>query len=249
MWIISLPLSVAVSSKKNFRLNINTYRNAHFHVLSNAKVEFTRVVSPLLKLVPKLNSCTLEYVHYPKSRRANDTNNVCSIVDKFFADVLVTCGVLDDDDRTRLTRTTFSPGPIDRDRPRVDVVISSAHVIHERNRNMKAKAVFEVEPDEVQEALSDFFRKKYPQLDTAEKLTFTPVANGSYEIRTTFDFSKVAAISAPGASPKAQAPATADSPPASPKVAPEAAEEELGLPPGRPKRETALFEDFIKAPK
>jgi Holliday junction resolvase RusA-like endonuclease len=43
-----LPLTVPVSSKKNFILNLNNYRNAHFLVLSKAKSNYSEIVAGML---------------------------------------------------------------------------------------------------------------------------------------------------------------------------------------------------------
>lgn len=181
MWTISLPVAVAVSSKKKFNLNLNWYRNAHFQVLNKAKAEFERVVGPLLRGVPKLDRITLEYVHFHGSGTVPDTNNVCTVADKFFADTLVSRGILQDDHPKYLTKTTFRFGGIDRKNPRIEVTISSSYP--ERTRDMKLMTVATLDPADVTAALKDWFIKQIPQAKTTDNITFTPTANGGYEVR------------------------------------------------------------------
>lgn len=123
MWTISLPLRVRVSKKKHFSLNLNQYRNTHFQTLNKAKTRFEQEIKHKLRGVPRLRACTLEYVVYAPSRQLFDTNNICSIVDKFFSDTLVACKVIPDDNYTVVVDSRFRPGGIDRINPRVDVII------------------------------------------------------------------------------------------------------------------------------
>lgn len=125
MWTVRLPLSVPVSSRKQFHLNLNHYRNAHFQVLTKAKKAFDQEVKHLIRGIPRLRNCTLEYVLYTGSRQLCDTNNICTVADKFFADTLVKHGVLEDDNYNLLVDTRFRFGAIDKANPRVEVIIRS----------------------------------------------------------------------------------------------------------------------------
>jgi len=84
---------------KRFALNLNTYRNAHYHVLSDAKINFKNellTTNPeLLKL--KFNKVKITYTIIPNDKRLFDTKNIESIVDKFFCDALVESGIIPDD--------------------------------------------------------------------------------------------------------------------------------------------------------
>src|SRR5690242_17215389 len=107
MWTIPLPLKVRVSKKREFTLNLNQYRNTHFQVLNKAKVIFEGVVGPLLKGIPSLDGCTLEYRLFPSSRQLCDVANVCSVVDKFFSDTLTSQGKLEDDNYTFVPKVVY----------------------------------------------------------------------------------------------------------------------------------------------
>lgn len=193
MWTVHLPLAVAVSRKKNFSLNLNQYRNAHFQVLNKAKVEFTRVVRPLLSGVPRLEQCSLEYVLFNGKGTVPDTNNVCSVVDKFFCDTLVEAGVLPDDGPKYLVGTTFRYGGVDRDAPRVEVTIRSPN--HGRNQEMRETTSITIEPQDVQQALKDFLVKVRPHVKGVESLEFKRADDGSYEVR--FESTSVATSETP----------------------------------------------------
>lgn len=125
MWKITAPLRVKVSKNKYFSLNLNIYRNAHFHVLNNAKIAFSKVVEPQLELVPPLNHATLKYVIYVPTKRRTDISNVCSIVDKFFSDAMVDVGVLPDDSYDYLTKVVYEYGGMDKEYPRVEIFITN----------------------------------------------------------------------------------------------------------------------------
>jgi hypothetical protein len=137
MWTIDLPLRVLVSKNNWFQLNLNGYRNAHFRTLDKAKKLFADLAEPLIRHLPKLGRVHITYTVYMPSNRRYDTANVCSIVDKFFSDVLVSCGKLTDDNSEVLLSTTYVPGGVDRGNPRVEATIELADPA---NDNIKPKA-------------------------------------------------------------------------------------------------------------
>lgn len=123
MWTISLPLRVPVSKKKFFTLNLNQYRNTHYQTLNRAKTLFQDIALEQIRKLPMLGRCSLEYVLYPRNRQLCDVSNVCSVVDKFFADALVSSHRLDDDNYKVVPFVAYRFGAIDRENPRVDVII------------------------------------------------------------------------------------------------------------------------------
>lgn len=116
-------MSVPLSKKSKFILNLNLYRNANFHVLNNAKIAFKEKVTPLLRHIPKLKGCTLEFTLFPGSETKCDVSNVCCIVEKFFNDALVECGKIEDDNYTIVPTSRYNFGEVDKNNPRVEVVI------------------------------------------------------------------------------------------------------------------------------
>lgn len=119
---IDLPITVQVG-RKQYALNLNFYRNAHYAVLNNMKVNFTSLVHEKLVDLPCFKQVDLIYTLYPKTKRLCDVANVCSIVDKFFCDALVKYHKLEDDNYQIVTSVAYQFGAIDPVKPRVTVEI------------------------------------------------------------------------------------------------------------------------------
>lgn len=85
--------------KKKFQLNMNTYRNAHYHELSDAKINFKDqllLTYPELRKI-KAHQLKVSYIIFPHNTGLFDTQNIISVVDKFFLDALVTAETIPDD--------------------------------------------------------------------------------------------------------------------------------------------------------
>lgn len=123
MWVISLPLSLPIG-KKAFYLNLNGYRNAHFHELNKAKVLFKDHVTPLLAGIPKQQAIRLRYDFYAPTMARRDLMNVIAVVDKFFSDVLPEVGIVDDDHTGIIPEVHCHARGLDKANPRVDVTIT-----------------------------------------------------------------------------------------------------------------------------
>jgi hypothetical protein len=123
MYVISVPISVPVSKKKRFYLNLNQYRNAHHFTLSKAKTNYHEIVAPSLRHLPKFGCINLVYTLYTGTEQLCDTSNICSIVDKFFSDVLVTEEKIVDDNRKIVLSAHYRWGGVDKHNPRVEVTI------------------------------------------------------------------------------------------------------------------------------
>lgn len=134
MWTISLPLSVPVSKRKNFSLNLNIYRNAHHMVLNKAKTTFTNQILNQLKRIPQQSLISLTYTVFLPNQRKTDISNIGSVTDKFFSDALVEARVIPDDNYTYLNQVSFLFGGVDRVNPRVDVTIKP---VIEKETNMR----------------------------------------------------------------------------------------------------------------
>ena len=118
----SVPLKVRASGKKNFIMNLNNYRNAHYFTLNNAKKHFHELID-----IPVFAASIIkiDYGIYPASKRLFDINNVCSIIDKFICDTLVERGYIPDDN---IQHVPFLPSgrvvEIDKENPRCEVQIT-----------------------------------------------------------------------------------------------------------------------------
>ena len=123
MYLLDSPLSVPVSKKKKFILNINNYRNAHHFTLNKAKINYKKIMAEQVSRLPKMQKIKAVFVLYPKTKRRTDTANVCSIHDKFIADAIVEAGKLPDDNYTHWIESTYKFGCVDKDNPRVEINI------------------------------------------------------------------------------------------------------------------------------
>lgn len=155
MWTITVPLSVPVSKRKFFPLNLNIYRNAHYQTLNKAKTVFTDNVITRLRKIPVQKKIALTYtIFFPNNRKA-DISNIGSIVDKFFSDALVDAGIIPDDNYTYLPHVQFFFGGIDRIDPRVEVTITPID-FEEKENDMR---IFLTKED-LQTALKNYINDK-----------------------------------------------------------------------------------------
>jgi hypothetical protein len=101
--------------KKVFALNLNGYRNAHFQTLNNAKKNFKVLLYntyPEILLI-RAQSVIVQYKITPHNKRLFDTQNIISVVDKFFLDALVEAGTIPDDNYKIVTYHAPIVAPID----------------------------------------------------------------------------------------------------------------------------------------
>lgn len=120
--IITCPLFVMVG-RKRVALNLGVYRNLHHQVNAKAKINFKQEVFNQVARLPKMGVIDIEYTLFVKDKRRMDVANVCSIVDKYFSDVLVMAGKIDDDDYDHVRKVSYAFGGIDRGNPRVEAKI------------------------------------------------------------------------------------------------------------------------------
>lgn len=123
MWTIDLPITVPVSAKKKLSLNLNAYRNWHYHEQHLTKELFEQIARVSLKGIPKLEKVHLHYVLWGPTAARRDLMNVIAVVDKYFSDALPKANVLDDDHAEIIVSTSAAYGGIDRSHPRVTVTI------------------------------------------------------------------------------------------------------------------------------
>lgn len=194
MWTINLPLQIRCDDQTKqvkhrpgwtpplFTLNLNQYRNAHFRVLNPAKVNFEILARGLIRRqkIPKLNQVSLEYVFFPGSRQRRDTNNVCSIVDKFFSDALVSAGIIEDDNYNFIVDSRFRFGQIDKLNPRVTVTIRNsqeAPFLEHKKEPMKIQSVVTTKiiltRDDLTQAIREYLTK-HTGLTAASELSVSP---------------------------------------------------------------------------
>lgn len=101
----NLPNECRVSSDKVFKINLNTYRNAHYQVLANAKRWFHQYGMTLD--IPGKFNVPVELEYKLSVRRGSDLMNYGAILDKFMCDALVARGLLADDNEKIVKKVSF----------------------------------------------------------------------------------------------------------------------------------------------
>ena len=123
--IIQAPLKVPISKNKSFILNLNNYRNAHYHVLNKSKIAYKAHLKKQILLLPDYGvPIRIHYKLFPKTRRRTDIGNVLSIHQKYFEDALTEFGCIDDDNYLFVPATSQSFGEVDGNNPRVEISIT-----------------------------------------------------------------------------------------------------------------------------
>ena len=168
-FILNLPLKIFLSHKrkkkangekvdKYFYINLNQYRNADFFTLNKAKALFKEMVQDQINQLPAFEWVTMKYILFPGSYREMDTNNVCSIAEKFFSDALVESGKLEDDNYQFLKETTFSFGEVNPQNPRVELHLSGPR--KEEKMDMQVNLTNE----DFMEAMHSYVKAKLPMI-------------------------------------------------------------------------------------
>lgn len=123
LYRVDSPLVVPQSKKKNFSLNLNIYRNAHYQTLNKVKVVYKEYMKEQILLLPEFVKVEIAYKLYAPSKRRMDLDNVIPVHQKFFQDALVELGKIPDDDYTHIVKSIQAFGRIDRENPRVEIII------------------------------------------------------------------------------------------------------------------------------
>lgn len=156
-----MPLKIPVSLNSTFTLNLNVYRNAHYHTLNKAKVNFKYQIEKELLKLREYNQIKLTYVLYPQTNRKCDVSNICSIVDKFFSDALVEGGHIKDDNYTFIPEVVYKIGSVDPKNPRVEVYINEL-----KEDKMKLEMKFTLDSNDIKEALCAYVNTKFPKQES-----------------------------------------------------------------------------------
>lgn len=124
MFVLDSPLTVPQSKKKNFTLGLNQYRNSHFLVLNKVKIVYKELMKQQIEKLPKFTKVKITYTLFPKTKRLTDLDNICSIHSKFFMDALTELDRIQDDNYLYVPEISFNFGKVDKDNPRVEIVIT-----------------------------------------------------------------------------------------------------------------------------
>jgi len=126
MKIIS-PLLVILPRKtkadKRIYLNLNAYRNLHYISNNQAKHIYCELMEKQLKGKVFKTPIELEFKFFKKTKRRTDRSNILSIVEKFFCDAMVNYECIPDDSDEFILSSYYISGHIDKDNPRVEIII------------------------------------------------------------------------------------------------------------------------------
>lgn len=156
-YIVHLPLAVK-PSKKWFYVNLNQYRNYHPFLLNKAKVMYKEVIQRQLQKLPVFSKVRLTYTYYPRDKRESDLGNVCSVHDKFFSDALVEAGKLHDDNHKYIPEINFRRGVIDKQHPRVEVLIEEIGKMQQQPETEQDQMQITLDEHEIHDAIRSYVR-------------------------------------------------------------------------------------------
>ena len=121
------PLFVTLPRKtvkdKRIALNMNTYRNLHHRISNDAKKAYSEALREQLEGLSIQTPVEITYKVYKASKRRLDKMNVISVVSKFLLDSITEYGCWEDDNDDYVKTETILPTELDRENPRVEVII------------------------------------------------------------------------------------------------------------------------------
>lgn len=126
---LQLPtrIPLRVGKKLIQAIQLNPYRNWHFHLNNKLKEMYSDSIEPILNTFDKLKPpIRLSYTLKAKDKRKRDLGNMCYIVDKFFCDALVKSELIEDDNYFIIDDIRFHFSGLDnslRDNYEIEVTI------------------------------------------------------------------------------------------------------------------------------
>ena len=135
------PLKVLATKVRKFVLNLNQYRNTHYRVLNNCKINYKEEMKSQIKKSKKFKKVLCLYKVYAPNRRAFDLGNVCSIHEKFFEDAFVELGKLPDDNIDYIPLVVYLGCGIDKNKPRVEIEVLD---LTKRNIELTFKQIYDI---------------------------------------------------------------------------------------------------------
>lgn len=121
------PLFITLPRKtvkdKRIALNMNTYRNLHHRISNDAKKAYSEALREQLEGLSIQTPVEVTYKVYKASKRRLDKMNVISVVSKFLLDSITEYGCWEDDNDDYVKKETIMPTELDRENPRVEIII------------------------------------------------------------------------------------------------------------------------------
>jgi Holliday junction resolvase RusA-like endonuclease len=121
------PLFITLPRKtvkdKRIALNMNTYRNLHHRISNDTKKAYSEALREQLEGLSIQTPVEVTYKVYKASKRRLDKMNVVSVVSKFLLDSITEYGCWEDDNDDYVKKETIMPTELDRENPRVEIII------------------------------------------------------------------------------------------------------------------------------
>lgn len=126
---LECPLFVILERKtkkdRKVHINLNTYRNLQYIVENQTKRKFKDIMKPQLEGIILDTPVEVIYKVFKGSRHKSDKMNFVSICSKYLMDAITEFGCWSDDNDDIIKTETILPSAIDKDNPRIEVVIKS----------------------------------------------------------------------------------------------------------------------------
>lgn len=119
---IYLELPRKKSANKKIALNMNSYRNMHYHISNQCKAHYKEIMREQIQAITRLTwPVKIKYNYYLKIK--SDVSNIHAVVDKYFCDALVELGRLPDDNINYIVGASYMFAGYDRKNPRCEIEI------------------------------------------------------------------------------------------------------------------------------
>jgi Holliday junction resolvase RusA-like endonuclease len=120
---IDLP-RVRTKAKRVY-LNMNAYGNTNTFTNNEVKKAYLEAIREQIDGKVIVTPVEISYRVLKRSKRRLDKMNVVAVVSKYLLDALTTCGCWTDDNDDYVKKETILPTEIDKDNPRVEIIITS----------------------------------------------------------------------------------------------------------------------------
>lgn len=124
-----MPLFVEKGVRKirKYTINLNYMRGWNNLLYNDLKIIYTNLAVREIESKPifRANEVELTYYLFRKDKKLCDVNNILAAHDKFFQDAFVWCGCIPDDNFKHVKNTSFRFGGVDKENPRVNIVVTS----------------------------------------------------------------------------------------------------------------------------
>lgn len=112
------------SKNKRVYLNMNSYGNCNTFVNNEVKKYYCKLMYSQLYGVIIPTPVEITYQVFKKSKRKLDKMNVVSVTSKYLLDAITNYGCWEDDNDDFIKTETILPTKIDKENPRVEIIIT-----------------------------------------------------------------------------------------------------------------------------